>query len=251
MLLFLAYFKVCIFLDKVIFCMKKVSIALLGIFICSSAFAKWYDGGYLSQEQITDTTSLIGAPPSSDSIAFLNDKAISEATFSLDKDNPKYQQAINHSDDNLDDVMSEFSEVVGQSIDKENTPYIYSLLEKSTNDANNFKDKAKNHYKRKRPFVYFDRKPCSTTEDGTTYSYPSGHSTRAWNDGLILASLKPQKANEILDMSKSMAESRVICGAHWPSDIKAAQTVAMTEFTILQTNLEYRQDFTNALAEIK
>ncbi|AEB27930.1 acid phosphatase [Francisella hispaniensis] len=232
--------------------MKKIILIIFLLIIgVLPSFAGWKDGGYLSQDQLVNTIDLIGAPPATDSLAFANDKAISESTFSIDKDSYRYQQAIHDatSDDSI--IIADFSKAFGQKISENDTPAIFKLLNKATIDVNNAKDIAKDFYKRKRPYVYFDRQPCDSSENPNSYAYPSGHSTRSWTYGLILAQLKPQNGEAILKVSKEKAESRVICGVHWLSDIKASQTVAMSEFAVLQSNQQYKQDFHNAQKELK
>lgn len=228
---------------------KKVITLILTLSI-SLSYASYESGGYLPESEVVNTTSIIGPPPSNTSIAFLNDKAISEATFSLDKNSQEYIKAIHDASNDSNIHIADFSKAFGQKLSKEDTPAIYNLLQKAIVDANNAKNIDKDYYKRKRPFVFFDKSPCDLSEDPSSYSYPSGHTTRAWTYGLILAELKPQNAIEILKVANGKGQSRVICGVHWQSDIEAAKMVATINFTILQTNEQFRKDFKNAQKEI-
>lgn len=98
--------------------------------------------------------------------------------------------------------------------------------------------------------MFFDRKPCDPDEDPNSYSYPSGHSSRAWNYAMILAELKPQTAKQLFELADRKSQSRVICGVHWKSDVQAARTVALANFAILNGNQEFLKDLEKARQEI-
>lgn len=66
--------------------MKKfLSITIIIFVTLSAAFASNWPSGYIPKNQIINIDSIIGAPPSTDSLAFSSDKAISEAAFSQNK----------------------------------------------------------------------------------------------------------------------------------------------------------------------
>ncbi|XSZ46902.1 acid phosphatase [Francisella noatunensis] len=231
--------------------MKKfLSITIIIFITLSSSLASNWPSGYIPKNQIINIDSIIGVPPSTDSLAFSSDKAISEAVFSQNKNTTDYKIAIHDASNDQDVHIADFSKAFGQEITKDKNPAIYTLLNRSTTDVSNIKQSAKEKYQRIRPFVVFDRKPCDPDEDPSSYSYPSGHSSRAWNYAMILAKLKPQTAKQLFELADRKSQSRVICGVHWKSDIQAARTVALANFAILNGNQDFLKDLEKARQEI-
>jgi acid phosphatase (class A) len=85
--------------------------------------------------------------------------------------------------------------------------------------------KAKDHYKRIRPFVVHKSGTCypNLRTDG---SYPSGHSAIGWGYALVLAELIPSRADAILQRGRDYGQSRLVCDAHWQSDIDAGRVIS-------------------------
>ena len=83
---------------------------------------------------------------------------------------------------------------------------------------------AKRYFKRKRPWAI---DPSLVACDYATNappltSYPSGHATLGYTVGFVLAALMPEKSQAILGRAQDYAYSRVVCGAHYRSDIEAS-----------------------------
>jgi acid phosphatase (class A) len=81
---------------------------------------------------------------------------------------------------------------------------------------------AKRHYARTRPFVYFHTHTCAPKWEHYLIhngSYPSGHTTVGWATALVLAEINPARETQILKRGFEYGQSRVICGAHWQSDV--------------------------------
>ncbi|ASG69011.1 acid phosphatase [Francisella halioticida] len=232
--------------------MKKIFIVAISLFIVLSiSFASNHiNNGYIPKNQTINIDSIIGSPPTTDSLAFSSDKAISETVFSQNKNTDSYKTTIHDASTDKDIHIADFSKIFGQEISKDKTPAIYRLLRKSTTDVSNIKQSVKEKYKRVRPFVFFNRKPCDSNEDPTSYSYPSGHSSRAWTYAMILSELKPQVAEQLFALANRKSKSRVNCGAHWESDVKAARTVALINFAVLNGNEKFLEDLKKAKKEI-
>jgi len=231
----------------------RLSIIFLLLF-SGPVFASPSDIGYLSKNKIIDITSIIGAPPTIDSLKFANDKAISEPVYSINHDSEEYKQATMSSEDSVEELMNSFSESFGQELSIDKTPAIYKILSKLIIDANNSKNMAKIFYKRQRPYVFFDRQPCvlvlEDSDSVENFSYPSGHTTRAWTFALLLTSLKNNNTIALFDKAKSIGRDRVVCGVHWQSDVEASLTVATANFAVLQSVNEYQEDLINARKEV-
>ncbi len=59
-----------------------------------------------------------------------------------------------------------------------------------------------------------DHKP----ESRPLRSYPSGHATRGYSVGIVLAALIPEKLQALLIRAADHAYSREVCGDHYHSD---------------------------------
>jgi acid phosphatase (class A) len=72
------------------------------------------------------------SPPNDNSLAFLNDKAISEAALNGSKDSNRYKQAILDTGYSADSLSENFSKSFGHKISKQDTPILYNLIELTT-----------------------------------------------------------------------------------------------------------------------
>jgi acid phosphatase (class A) len=82
--------------------------------------------------------------------------------------------------------------------------------------------RAKNQYRRARPFVVNKETSCTPDWENrmmTDGSYPSGHAAFGWAWALILCEIDPEHTDAILARGLAFGQSRVICGVHWQSDV--------------------------------
>ena len=112
-----------------------------------------------------------------------------------------------------------------------------------------FAQPAKLYYHRIRPFAYFHEKPCVPT-DSVNRSYPSGHTTVGWAIALTLSQINPARATQIMQKGYEYGQSRIVCGAHWPSDVQAGYLVGSVMFSQLQTSPEFQKEIQQAKQEI-
>ncbi|EFB2837580.1 phosphatase PAP2 family protein [Escherichia coli] len=233
---------------------KKIFV--IGLFFPSLCFAfKPYGdhGSFLSTEQAVNSYQLLPPPPEYTSTQFLTDKAAFFYGRSL-INSPRWDLAREDVDLSDDGIGSQFSSVVGVKISKENTPKLHSLLLKLRKDNNNAAEFAKKHYMRVRPFVIFNSHTCEPENEPLlrkSGSYPSGHSTNGWSFALILSEMVPEKSEQILKKGFDYGQSRVICGAHWQSDVDAGRVLGASVLSKLKTNNEFNQSFNEAKEEIR
>lgn len=134
-------------------------------------------------------------------------------------------------------------------------PVTKALFDKIRTDENAEAKLFKAYFDRPRPFeVDPTIKICAAatpTPAGKTHgSYPSGHATLGFSMGIILAHLMPEKANTILKRARTYAESRVICGHHFPSDTVASQAISTAIATEMLHNPDFQTEFKAARAEL-
>ncbi|HUO21929.1 MAG TPA: phosphatase PAP2 family protein [Caulobacteraceae bacterium] len=155
-------------------------------------------------------------------------------------------------DDKHESVELFFS-TLGPAFDLNKLPATARLLAIEDNDQGLVATAAKRYFLRKRPWAidpslvacdYAPNAPPLT-------SYPSGHATLSYSMGYVLAALMPEKAQAILARAQDYAYSRVVCGAHYPSDIEASHVLGTELAMMLMENPKFQQEFELARAELK
>ena len=82
-------------------------------------------------------------------------------------------------------------------------------------------------------------------------SYPSGHGAFGMACGLLLARMVPERRGELYARGSSFADSRVIIGAHFPTDVAAGRLIATAAMALMLANPCFEQDFAVAQAALR
>lgn len=207
--------------------------------------------GYLGRA-LPDSLALLPPPPAKGSAGFAQDQAISRAAQKLRR-TPRYALATADADLRFPQVANAFSCALGVPISQRDTPRLYVLLQRSLVDAGLSTYAAKNHYKRTRPFVFYKEATCAPADEAqlrTDGSYPSGHTAIGWTWALLLTELSPDQADALLARGRAFGENRLICNAHWQSDILQGRAVAAGAVAKLHANADFNDDMAAARAEI-
>jgi acid phosphatase (class A) len=109
---------------------------------------------------------------------------------------------------------------------------------------------AKAEWNRPRPFLANSR-VFPALDKPRDPSYPSGHSTRATLDALVLAQLLPSNAMAIQKRGMEVGDDRVIAGVHYPSDVLAGRKLAQAIFDRMMQEKDFRDELKAAQAEVK
>lgn len=207
--------------------------------------------GYLAPEELPDSAALLPPPPSRDSAAFAADRQVSEVRKL--RDTPRGAQALLDDDLSFPNAAGIFSCALKVPVSESLTPRLYALLRRTRTDAAAVSDAAKDHYRRPRPFTENHDPTCTPAKEAglaTNGSYPSGHTSVGWAWALILSEAAPEQANAILARGRSYGESRLICNAHWQSDVLQGRFMGASVVARLHANAEFRADLDAAKAEI-
>ncbi|WP_345819330.1 autotransporter domain-containing protein [Methylobacterium fujisawaense] len=86
-------------------------------------------------------------------------------------------------------------------------------------------------------FNTFD--PTALNGIATNPSFPSGHTTYAFTDGILLAMLVPQQYQSMLARAADYANSRIVLGVHYPLDIIGGRALATYDLAQAFTNPAY------------
>jgi len=81
--------------------------------------------------------------------------------------------------------------------------------------------------------------PTSLSGLTTNPSFPSGHTTYAYTDGILLAMLVPQEYQSMLYRASAYANSRIVLGVHYPLDIIGSRALASYDLAQAFTNSAY------------
>lgn len=209
--------------------------------------------GYLAQDARPDSLKLLDPPPSPGSVAFALDEAVAQATFAV-QGGSRWQLAARDADLHFPAAAGIFACASGIRISEEDTPRLYTLLRRTLTDAGLATYKAKEHYKRRRPFLINGQPTCTPDEEEeltTDWSYPSGHTSVGWAWALILSEIVPNQQDQILQRGREFGKSRNVCNVHWYSDVQAGLLTGAATVAQLQANPVFRADLRAAAVEIK
>jgi subtilase-type serine protease len=81
--------------------------------------------------------------------------------------------------------------------------------------------------------------PTALSGIATNPSFPSGHTTYAFTDGILLAMLVPQQYQNMLARAADYGNSRIALGVHYPLDIIGGRALATYDLAQAFTNPAY------------
>ncbi|HEY6873208.1 MAG TPA: phosphatase PAP2 family protein [Geobacteraceae bacterium] len=146
-----------------------------------------------------------------------------------------------------------FSCAVNAPITEQETPHLYMLLLKTRNDVVTATGKAKEYYRRSRPFAANGEPSCTPDAEkdlAANGSYPSGHTAIGWAWALVLSEVAPERADAVLARGRAFGESRMVCNVHWGSDVAEWRVVGAATVARLHADPVFRADMEAARAEL-
>jgi acid phosphatase (class A) len=208
--------------------------------------------GYLKREALPVSLALLPPPPAPGSPAMALDQATAKESIAF-QNTPRGTLAAQDAELGFPGVAGTFSCAVQAPIDEQTTPTLYRLLRRSLTDAGLATYTAKDHYRRTRPFVANSTPLCTPKDqaflakDG---SYPSGHTAIGWSWALILSEIEPDRGDAILARGRAFGQSRLICNAHWDSDVIEGRFVAAGVVARLHSDPTFQADLGQAKSEL-
>lgn len=244
----------------------KIILIVLTMFIsltCSAAedvsllagnnnlFAGDKEASFLTEDEIPTGAKFLPLPPKPTDVTFYNDWLRYQWGKTL-RETERGKQAAEDAIHTLEYFSNIYSEPLGIEISKENTPEIYTLLDRLLATTRMCNQKSKKRLMRIRPFVQF-HEPTPVPEDeerlSTNSSYPSGHTTMGWAIALVLSEINPERQDEILKRGFEYGESRVIVGFHFQSDVDAARIITSALINRLHANDDFVKQMQKAKEE--
>ena len=230
---------------------KSISIIVL---LFTGLVAYGQSNHYLTKEEAPLDTTFIGAPPAFGSLLFEQDFHMYQYGKTL-RNTERGKQAIKDADTSTGNILEQFSEAFGMELSKEKTPEIYALINRMKEDAGSYATRCtKNTYKRMRPYALYNE-PTSVpeAEEGlrNNGSYVSGHSATGIAVAMVLATINPERQNQLYKRGLDFGDSRWIVGFHHYSDVKAGQMVGALVLPALLNNDDFMKQLEKAKKEFK
>jgi acid phosphatase (class A) len=155
-------------------------------------------------------------------------------------------------------LLPRFNEAFGEEIDRRRIPETVRLLNRTIRDVVVPTFAAKDHFLRTRPYqdtqlrrvCGAEKAPAPIENPKERSSYPSGHSAYGWAVAMVLARVKPERTEALMQRAVEYGESRIICGMHYPSDVEAGRVVAAAVVSRLWADAGFRADLDRARVEI-
>jgi len=155
--------------------------------------------------------------------------------------------------DDAHENVSLFSTILGPRFDLAALPQTAKLMAIVENDETIAASAAKKAFHRHRPWIFDDSLvgcPRGAAKDPLS-SYPSGHGTIAYTDGVVLSALMPDHAADIMARASDFAENRLICGVHFRSDLVGAEALGTSVAVMLLRSPALQAQIAAAKAELQ
>ena len=232
--------------------MKKSISFIVFLFVTIIAYGQ--SNHYLTKEEAPHDTTFMGPPPAFGSLLFEQDFHMYQYGKTLRK-TERGQQAVKDANTSTDNILEVFSEAFGMTLSKEATPEIYKLIATMKEDAGSYATRCtKNFYKRTRPYALYNE-PTAVPEAEESLrnngSYVSGHSAIGTSVAMVLATINPERQDQLFKRGLDFGESRWIVGFHHYSDVKAGQMVGALVLPALLNNDDFMKQLEKARAEFK
>ena len=215
---------------------RLLVVALALLIPSSPAFAKEKSAGW----KLPEKAALLLLVPSPPAMGSAGEQADLDGVLAM-QFNPS-PEVLAHAEQTVGFTVFAFSDVLGADFNAEFYPKTAEFFDRLEATANQQKNFLKDTYRRIRPYRAFPEqvKALVTKEEG--YSYPSGHSTRAWLFALVLGALDQGNRNAYLASAMQVCQDRVIGGMHYPSDVLESRILAEEIYRDLLSNKEFMND---------
>jgi acid phosphatase (class A) len=200
---------------------------------------------YLTAAQV-DLLHLLPPPPHTGSAQDQADKA-DAVKFEQERQPERVAQARADADKS---VFAKFGPVMGPRFKPEALPLATKLFERLTDTEEVVVAPSKDGFGRLRPFLANPALHPAVSAP-TSGSYPSGHATGAAIMAVVLGDMTPELREVIFARASDYAESRVIAGEHYPSDILAGREAGIAIAAVLANDPAFQADFGPARAEVR
>ncbi len=196
----------------------------------------WAAEPYLTAGQV-DLIRLLPPPPADDSAQTAAEMA-EVVAFEATRTAARAAQARA---DVAESVYDMFGAVLGPAFTPERLPLLTALFDRVAETEEAVTSPVKRGYARPRPYA-----PPSRSG-----SFPSGHATRSRLAAIVLAAMLPERRGALFARAADYAESRVIAGLHFRSDILAGMNAGTAIAAVLFNDPAFIADRATAQREVR
>jgi acid phosphatase (class A) len=243
--------------------MKHCLLAVCLLALCAGVAA---DPIYLLPSD-ADMLHLLAPPPAADSAVQREDlHAVIEAQRSA-----RSSGTLAHAEADAELTCARVGDVLGDAAVMTRDPQLLTFLNEAAREASTLTGPAKNYWRRTRPFAASSEvealadmaraKAAASVKDETRSidigatgtsgsttdvahsSYPSGHSTFGTVCAIVLADMVPEKRAALFARGLDYAHSRMVVGAHFPTDLEAGRLTGTVAAELLMRNPRFERDF--------
>jgi acid phosphatase (class A) len=219
-----------------------------------------------------DIVALLPPPPSEDSPAQQADlRAVLEAQRAAHADG-----STAHAVADAQASCGRFSDALGYDLTAPGGVKVLAFLDQTARQGALISVPAKRYWRRTRPYAYStqverlgDIAPQSTSNQelnmgGTSdvaaqqaadtlahSSYPSGHATFGTECAILLAEVVPEKRAALFARNLDYDHSRMVVGAHFPSDLEAGRIAGTIAAALMLENPRVQRELTEAGASLR
>jgi acid phosphatase (class A) len=199
------------------------------------------------QPDSIDLTRELGAPPAPNTPAAQADMG---AVIAITKARTPEREASAGED--ARQTLVRFLEGMDIDISKKNTTEARALFREVNTEMEILLHRFKLQFDRQRPFQANKKniRACAKNQPKST-SYPSTHATTGGLFAALLADAAPEMRAKLEARSQTYAESRLICGFHYPTDTQAGLKAGKLIAVALLANKPFSTRFNETRAEIR
>jgi acid phosphatase (class A) len=203
-------------------------------------------GGYFTSAQPLDL-SLIVPPPAQDSAATQADLVV---LHTIEQTRTQAQVAAAQADEKQENMFY-LRSVLGDKFSPENLPLTAVFAAHLQTEQAAAVVALKVEYQRPRPYQFDPtlHPVCGTTTQPN--SYPSGHAVTGYLEAFAVIKIVPEKSREIMQRADDFTRNRLVCGAHYPSDLAAGRDVAYAVFSYLLASPSFQTELAAARTETR
>jgi acid phosphatase (class A) len=251
--------------------MKQHLLALYLLAWCAGVSA---DPIYLLPSD-ADMLHLLAPPPVADSTLEREDlRAVIEAQHSA-----RSAGTLPHAEADAELTCARVGDVLGDATVMTRDPQLLTFLNEAAREAATLAGPTKNYWKRTRPFAASNEvealadmasaKTVAPAKDETRSidvgasgmsgsltdvahsSYPSGHSAFGTVCAILLADMVPERRAALFARALDYAHSRMVVGAHFPTDLEAGRLTGTVAAELLMRNPRFQHDFAIERASLR
>lgn len=180
-----------------------------------------------------------------------------------------------------------FADVLGQGLTARGDTQALAFLDRAAHQGSAIIGPAKDYWKRARPFAVSNQverladmapnaaTPCAGSLENSSKasrakrareqaeqrahkqqelahsSYPSGHAAFAAICAILLSDMVPEERSALFARARDFDHSRMVVGAHFPTDLAAGRIAGSVAATLMMQNASFQRDYAAARVQLR